>query len=473
MRDRAKKLCMKLLAAVMVITMMIPVTAFAQDDEAGISEQANDPVTVGLNWTSGAKEVVAGETYSYEITVTNNTEDTLEGAEVSTTFLAPNGYNWNYGLTLTLNGTNESSMIIDSIAAGETVTIDATVTFPLEAARQDEETGNWQYWGWMRGSVAVDGHTYEVNGWDQTHNHSFKVVAPEEEAEPQEPVISISGLPDMLYAGQSGTFTVNVDYAGDMTGWYIEVSGLGNDSTRYDLSDGKAEVGYTLGEDIQTGHQSIWIDLYSSDDGFQGLDLFDVYCTGKLSLTMDWATTKEVVAGKAYPFTLTIQNNTDEVIDDVTVFAYGLWMGVVDEWSADITFDGVVADKDRRTSYKEIGRLEAGETLTLKCTITFPMESVGDATWITVYLEAGGVQYAGATSSNTEVYAMEIVAPNAGTSGNNGSGQGQTDEEDAKTTGTDQKAPQTGDRAPLAGIIVLMMVSAVAGCTVMMKKKEK
>ena len=68
---------------------------------------------------------------------------------------------------------------------------------------------------------------------------------------------------------------------------------------------------------------------------------------------------------------------------------------------------------------------------------------------------------------------MEIVAPNAGTSGNNGSGQGQTDEEDAKTTGTDQKAPQTGDRAPLAGIIVLMMVSAVAGCTVMMKKKEK
>ena len=95
MRDRAKKLCMKLLAAVMGITMMIPVTAFAQDDEAGISEQANDPVTVGLNWTSGAKEVVAGETYSYEITVTNNTEDTLEGAEVSTTFLAPDGYNWN------------------------------------------------------------------------------------------------------------------------------------------------------------------------------------------------------------------------------------------------------------------------------------------------------------------------------------------------------------------------------------------
>lgn len=43
-------------------------------------------MTVGLNWTSGAEEVVAGETYPYEITVTNNTEDTLEGAEVSTTF---------------------------------------------------------------------------------------------------------------------------------------------------------------------------------------------------------------------------------------------------------------------------------------------------------------------------------------------------------------------------------------------------
>ena len=469
MRDRAKKLCMKLLAAVMVITMMIPVTAFAQDEEAGVSAQAGDALTLGLNWTSGEEEVVTGKAYPYQITVTNNTSEAIEDAELSTWFASFSSFDWDEEITM--DGTARDKMVLD-IPAGKTVTVDVTVTFPSEAAIKDEE-GLWSTWGWMRAQLYADGEYYNINTFDDKPNHSFTVVAPEEDTEPQEPVISISGLPDMLYAGQSGTFTVNVDYAGDMTGWYIKVSGLGNDSTRYDLSDGKAEVGYTLGEDIQTGHQSIWIDLYSSDDGFQGLDLFDVYCTGKLSLTMDWATTKEVVAGKAYPFTLTIQNNTDEVIDDVTVFAYGLWMGGVDEWSADITFDGVVADKDRRTSYKEIGRLEAGETLTLKCTITFPMESVGDATWITVYLEAGGVQYAGATSSNTEVYAMEIVAPNAGTSGNNGSGQGQTDEEDAKTTGTDQKVPQTGDRAPLAGIIVLMMVSAAAGCTVMMKKKEK
>ena len=62
MRDRAKKLCMKLLAAVMVISMMIPVTAFAQDEEAGVSAQASDALTLGLNWTSGEKEVVTGKT---------------------------------------------------------------------------------------------------------------------------------------------------------------------------------------------------------------------------------------------------------------------------------------------------------------------------------------------------------------------------------------------------------------------------
>ena len=197
MRDRAKKLCMKLLAAVMVISMMIPVTASAQDEEAGVSAQASDALTLGLNWTSGEKEVVTGKTYPYQITVTNNTSEAIEDAELSTWFASFSSFDWDEEITM--DGSAQNKMVLD-IPAGETVTIDVTVTFPSEAAIKNED-GLWSTWGWMRAQLCVGGEYYNINTFGDKPNHSFTVVAPEEDTEPQEPVISVSGLPDMLYAG--------------------------------------------------------------------------------------------------------------------------------------------------------------------------------------------------------------------------------------------------------------------------------
>lgn len=329
------------------------------------------------------------------------------------------------------------------------------------------------------------------------------VTAFAQDEEYVEPSIVVTGEPtEPVLAGSTVTFqvSVNADETDDITGWYLTkdhqdsegwINSEQQDVITEQVVRGESyEVSVYVPENFEAFPcLTVWLcnDVGSYLDwAFVGED---VQVQKKLTGSIGWTPVEEVIAGQAYPFSVTYTNHSGEAFENVTVETCAVAHEL--QWTATVAYnaqEGLVIGENGSAVIERIG---AGESYTVSGTITLPLEAVGDlATHVSQYLFVGDTLMVSVSSEEVATseanYRFEIVAPkrpdgpaggttdkpSSGNQTSDGQTSGGTNKTSVKTNVAKSSAVKTGDSAPIAGWIAVGMTGVYAGIVAWRKRKN-
>lgn len=337
-------------------------------------------------------------------------------------------------------------------------------------------------------------------------------VFAEGEEEEEESIISVTGVPeDAIMAGSelNLTFTIDSEAVECYTDLYLAISGPFTSTMGTTDEDGyitinlentePVTVPVTINSDAYPGESLGEVDLYgtyvdpetgaSGESDIIGWNFFDLTIQQIFSIELtQWNPINEAVAGTPYPFAVTITNNTDSSLKDITVTAGGLnFFTELYHWNAIIDYeamDGVtIASPDA-----VIQSLAPKASVTIKGTITFPAESIGDNTHLCIDVSCNGFEdNLNGYGNLTDSYHFPIVAsPSSGNQGGQGNGsQGSTGQntngqntststavvDNVANTANASSVVKTGDPAEAIAPLAALLIAASAIVIVLRKRR--
>ena len=318
---------------------------------------------------------------------------------------------------------------------------------------------------------------------------SMLVAIPVQADEDEDPVLEVTGGPKgLVHRGDKFTITITASNIASLGDANIQVDGS------FESEDYNEEKGAIVKEieegtpvsisitipDSATGECSWCIDLYDGEDYITFSDYIEYSIQENISASLQWTKLKEAVAGTPYPFTISVKNISDKILDGIRVNAYAS-NHVIEGWHADVVYkingkeipDGIIRD------------LEPGAEMKLDGTITFPANAVGDSTLLlvdiyddvnsdnaTIYLEGGG-------SENRTFPIVAVSSNQPGTAGNgnqgsaalNGDGQNSNGQIVKPQITTKDSAVETGDTASIAVTLTAMLI-AFTSIVMVWKKRQ-
>lgn len=339
-------------------------------------------------------------------------------------------------------------------------------------------------------------------------------VFAEGEEEEEESIISVAGVPeDAIMAGSELKLTFSFDSKSekveDYTYFYFVISGPftsimgttdGNGYITINLENtDSVTVPVTINLDAYPGESGGEVDLYGIDVNpetgeagepeFIDWNSFDLTIQQIFSIELtQWNPINEAVAGTPYPFAVTVTNNTDSPLKDITVTAGGLnFFTELYHWNAIIDYEameGVTIN----SSDAVIQSLAPKASVTIKGTITFPAESIGDDTHLCIDVSCNGFEdYLNGYGNLTDSYHFPIVAsPSSGNQGGQGNGSqgfagqntnGQNTDtstavvDNVANTANASSVVKTGDPAETAAPLAALLIAASAIIIVLRKRR--
>ena len=304
-----------------------------------------------------------------------------------------------------------------------------------------------------------------------------------------DPVLVVTGGPSgSVHRGEEFTITITASNIARLDNANIRVDGSFESAYYNEEKDAivkKIEEGTLVNisitiPDSATGECSWCIDLYDGEDYITSSDYIEYSIQENISASLQWTKLKEAVAGTPYPFTISVKNISDKILDGIRVNAYAS-NHVIEGWHADVVYkingkeipDGIIRD------------LGPGAEMKLDGTITFPANAVGDSTLLlvdiyddvnsdnaTIYLEGGG-------SENRTFPIVAVSSNQPGTAGNgnqgsaalNGDGQNSNGQIVKPQITTKESAVETGDPASIAVTLTAMLI-AFTSIVMVWKKRQ-
>ena len=318
-----------------------------------------------------------------------------------------------------------------------------------------------------------------------------------------ESIISVAGVPkDAIMAGSKLDliFSIDSEEVEDYTDLYLVISGPFTSTEGTTDEDGyitinlkntnPVTVPVKINADAYPGESGGEVDLYGThvdsetgalgESGIIGWNFFDLTIQQIFSIELtQWNPINEAVAGTPYPFAVTVTNNTDSPLKDITVTAGGLnFFTELYHWKAIIDYEameGVTIDSPDAV----IQSLAPKASVTIKGTITFPAESIGDDTHLYIDVSCNDFEdYLNGYGNLTDSYHFPIVAsPSSGNQGGQGNGsQGFAGQNtNGQNTGTStavvdnvantanaSSVVKTGDPAETAAPLAALLIAASA-----------
>lgn len=308
--------------------------------------------------------------------------------------------------------------------------------------------------------------------------------AEETQDEEIETSVTIRGLPKEMKAGEGGTFTVTVTgEAEELDGAYLEICESGEkcvlsvDGAEL-TEEGKVKVSnlvsgtpitvdFTI-QDWAEGSISMQAELCDEEGYWLESAEEELTCISMLTASMVFEPTTKVVAGVAYPYSVTITNRSDKAIENLKMQVYASWH--IKKWSATVT-----GDTQDGVSFADgwftIASIQPGENVTLSGTITLPTAAVGESTHVIATVFSGENIMASAGSEDDATgdadYYFKVVASendvvtddsSDNTSDNAKADAGET-ENNTISTNVKAKAAKTADTTPVAGLMAVMIMA--------------
>lgn len=308
-------------------------------------------------------------------------------------------------------------------------------------------------------------------------------LADDEPEDPAEKIASVTGVPaesDTVWAGDELALSVTVEGLNSDEVYCVETYNLetaDGDSVSAEITGKTTAVvelkGYIFSESIEISlykkeiidGEAEWVWITDSDE-------YEITLSDKLSASMQWDSANPLVVGTEYPFSITVKNLYTQPLANIKVYVFAT--RDLKEWDGIITYlpqEGVTISDGE--AY--ITSLNANDTITIKGTVRYPAEAVGDSSRMAAVVMLGqSTVYTGAGDTPIKIVAAGTSQNPAGNQGadSNAAGQnGNNKAGNAKVT-VQAKAARTGDAAPIVGVLTALVIS-MAMIAIMMKKRAR
>ena len=307
----------------------------------------------------------------------------------------------------------------------------------------------------------------------------------------------IDGVPDEpVYAASKMPIKVEVSNLNPEKTYFVSTG-----MVRSGLITGKESVELTLAHRALEfpGEAEVTVTLYEVTALTEGgeIDEYEDVCESgtkeyevmeRVSVKLDFTLMEEAVVGQAYPFSVTVTNHSDEDLSNLCLNSYSPRHILEVPWKAEFAYelqDGMEQNEEY-SGMVYLPTLKAGETITVKGTITWPKNAAGDASFLVVSVESveDGENYQLAWADKGREEIIRIVEKagagsqpgtnQPGTSqpetNQNGNGQAGGNQNAQNNQSTQNNVPKTGDTASVTGTMAALLVAAAAIVAVMKKR---
>ena len=426
MKKWMRKLCRSSLVLTVVLSLMMSVTALAEGDPAMTVTGIPDD------------EVKIGDTVTLEIK--------LEGAEEYE--------NLSYSLT---GPFGESGFVEGDIDEG-------TATIQEKVQKTD---------------LSEEECYLVVSGDDKDGDYVFGIFEKKFTLKIAQPKLTIvSGVPEgTVYADMLIEVGVKAENLEPGEKYIVYTSGLSDSDEVVEIKED--EVAYVRGRVSSYGEEKSSFSVIlckvtgSGEWDYEEVcetesSYYEVLQTVRLT-NLKWNYVKEMAAGTAYPFSVTVENLIDEDNPGLVINtgASAHVDGLV--WEPQVTYTPQEGITVNEYGDAVIGNLKAHTSATIEGTITFPKEAVGDSTYLRVALFGEGdsnIDYLRLSDNNDDIFSIVDAASSLNPGNSQGNGTQDANIQNAggqKTNGQAadaRRAAQTGDSTPLLATITVMMIAA-------------